>query len=69
MKFTLLDSQVSQSSSSRDKHLVKHDDTYQYLDDLLDKTFLFDYFLVHRRDGDNNDYNADSATTSPLSNK
>ena len=50
MKFTILDSQVSQSN--RHNHHIKHDDKtytdkYMYLDDLLDKTFLIDYFLGH----------------------
>ena len=39
MKFTVLDTRV-------DTHGHAHyTDTYTYLDDLLDKTFLTDYFL------------------------
>ena len=39
MKFTVLDTRV-------DTHARAHyTDTYTYLDDLLDKTFLTDYFL------------------------
>jgi len=50
MKFTLLDSQVSHSN--RHDPTAHHEDKtytdkYQYLDDLLDKTYLIDYFLVH----------------------
>lgn len=37
MKFTVLDTRV-------DGH-AHYTDTYTYLDDLLDKTFLTDYFL------------------------
>jgi len=40
MKFTVLDTRVD------DGHGHAHyTDTYTYLDDLLDKTFLTDYFL------------------------
>ena len=50
MKFTLLDSRVAQSN--RHEHHARHEhktytDKYQYLDDLLDKTYLVDYFLLH----------------------
>ena len=37
-----------------------YSDKYQYLDDLLDKTYLIDYFLVH--DADNPSV-SNSATT------
>ena len=49
MKFTLLDSPVADSNLHEDnqQHHNVTTDKYQYLDDLLDKTFLFDYFLVH----------------------
>jgi len=49
MKFTLLDSRVADSNLHEDdqQHHKVTTDKYQYLDDLLDKTFLFDYFLVH----------------------
>jgi hypothetical protein len=49
MKFTLLDSRVADSNLHEDDDQQHHKvttDKYQYLDDLLDKTFLFDYFLV-----------------------
>ena len=46
MTFTLLDSPVADSNLHEDDQ-QRHNDKYQYLDDLLDKTFLFDYFLVH----------------------
>jgi hypothetical protein len=38
MKFTILDARV------RDKHEISSS-KYQYLDELLDKTFVTDYFL------------------------
>lgn len=38
MKFTILDARV------RDKHEFSSS-KYRYLDDLLDKTFITDYFL------------------------
>jgi hypothetical protein len=38
MKFTVLDARV-------DDGYAHYTDTYTYLDDLLDKTFLTDYFL------------------------
>jgi hypothetical protein len=50
MKFTLLDSRVvdsNQHDDDDDKYNKHQKDKYQYLDDLLDKTFLVDYFLVH----------------------
>ena len=49
MKFTLLDSRVEDSKlhEVHQQHPNVTTDKYQYLDDLLDKTFLFDYFLVH----------------------
>ena len=50
MKFTLLDSQVAHSNRHEHHSLHEHKiytDKYQYLDDLLDKTYLVDYFLVH----------------------
>jgi hypothetical protein len=53
MKFTLLDSRVADSNlhdEDRQQHPHHHNVTtekYQYLDDLLDKTFLVDYFMVH----------------------
>lgn len=49
MKFTLLDSRV-EDSKLHEVHQQHHNvttDKYQYLDDLLDKTFLVDYFMVH----------------------
>lgn len=63
MKFTLLDSRVAQSN--RHEHHARHEhktytDKYQYLDDLLDKTYLVDYFMAH---------DADAASTSLASNK
>ena len=44
MKFALLDGHVSHSKSVENK---VYTDKYQYLDDLLDKTFITDYFLDH----------------------
>ena len=42
MKFAILDARTHRST-----HNARHSgDKYQYLDDLLDKTFLTDYFLV-----------------------
>jgi|LauGreDrversion2_2_1035103.scaffolds.fasta_scaffold310395_1 hypothetical protein len=47
MKFTLLDSRVA-DSKLHDEDRQQHPQVkYQYLDDLLDKTFLVDYFMVH----------------------
>ena len=51
MKFRILDSHI-QHSHRRDDNRAAHDDKpysdkYQYLDDLLDKTFIVDYFMVH----------------------
>ena len=55
MKFALLDSRAAHSN--RDEHHSHHEhktytDKYQYLDDLLDKTYLVDYFLIHRDDAE-----------------
>jgi hypothetical protein len=50
MKFTLLDSRVADSNlhdEDRQQHPNVTTEKYQYLDDLLDKTFLVDYFMVH----------------------
>ena len=49
MKFTRLDSTpienlTSQQSSTQSPYEY-HQNHYQYLDDLLDKTFIADYFL------------------------
>jgi hypothetical protein len=44
MKFALLDSRVSHPKPEENK---VYTDKYQYLDDLLDKTFITDYFLDH----------------------
>ncbi len=41
MKFAILDARAHRSA----QHARPSSDTYQYLDDLLDKTFLTDYFL------------------------
>jgi hypothetical protein len=50
MKFMKLDtpsSSSSSSSTSTSKPSIKGDDgEYMYLDEMLDKTFLTDYFLV-----------------------
>lgn len=43
MKFTVLDARVD-ADGRADAH-AHYTDTYTYLDDLLDKTFLTDYFL------------------------
>ena len=55
MKFALLDSRVAHSN--RDEHHSQHEhktytDKYHYLDDLLDKTYLVDYFLLHPDDAE-----------------
>ena len=44
MKFTILDSSFTQSNHHEDK---TYTDKYRYLDYLLDKTFITDYFMVH----------------------
>jgi hypothetical protein len=41
MKFALLDTRRHGNT----QRVMRSSDTYQYLDDLLDKTFLADYFL------------------------
>ena len=41
MKFTVLDTRVDTHGHAH----AHYTDTYTYLDDLLDKTFLTDYFL------------------------
>ena len=43
MKFTVLDARVD--ADGRTDARAHYTDTYTYLDDLLDKTFLTDYFL------------------------
>jgi len=50
MKFTFLDATKTEHPDIR-----TYSDTYKYLDEFLDKTFIMDYFIVrkdHRRDGD-----------------
>lgn len=49
MKFTILDSSFTQSNRHEDK---SYTDKYRYLDDLLDKTFITDYFMVRPTDDD-----------------
>lgn len=49
MKFTILDSSSFKQSTRRDDK--SYTDKYRYLDDLLDKTFITDYFMVHAVDG------------------
>ena len=46
MKFAILDARAHGSA----QHARPSSDTYQYLDDLLDKTFLTDYFLDRSSD-------------------
>ena len=47
MKFIKLDTPPLSSSSSSSKPSIKGDDgEYMYLDEMLDKTFITDYFLV-----------------------
>ena len=41
MKFAILDTHTDGNT----QRVLRSSDTYQYLDDLLDKTFLTDYFL------------------------
>jgi hypothetical protein len=41
MKFEILDTHTHENT----QRVRGSSDTYQYLDDLLDKTFLTDYFL------------------------
>lgn len=48
MKFTILDvtHQPSQKDKDHKRNIHTSDsDTYQYLDELLDKTFVTDYFM------------------------
>jgi|LauGreDrversion4_2_1035121.scaffolds.fasta_scaffold57089_3 hypothetical protein len=44
MKFTLLDTMTKEHTNKSKIH-HKYTDTYQYLDDLFDKTFITDYFM------------------------
>jgi hypothetical protein len=41
MKFAILDTRTDGNT----QRVLRSSDTYKYLDDLLDKTFLTDYFL------------------------
>jgi hypothetical protein len=53
MKFTFLDATKTEHPDIR-----TYSDTYNYLDEFLDKTFITEYFMVrkdHRRDGDGHD--------------
>ena len=45
MKFTVLDTRVDARVHTHGHAHADYTDTYTYLDDLLDKTFLTDYFL------------------------
>lgn len=54
MKFTFLDTTKREHPDIR-----TYSDTYKYLDEFLDKTFIMDYFIVrkdHRRHGDDSDH-------------
>ena len=56
MKFERLDAVIR--THDNEKHTDKRrdnsdDDTYQYLDDFLDKTFIADYFIDHATKKDN----------------
>ena len=52
MKFAILDTRTDGNT----QRVLRSSDTYKYLDDLLDKTFLADYFL---------DRSADAPATAP----
>jgi hypothetical protein len=45
MKFRILDSHRGDERVAHDDK--PYSDKYQYLDDLLDKTFIVDYFMDH----------------------
>ena len=45
MKFAVLDGQAHGEAHGQSHGQSHGDDHYTYLDDLLDKTFLTDYFL------------------------
>jgi hypothetical protein len=47
MKFKVLDDRLQDDGQSTQLSISN---TYQYLDDLLDKTFLADYFIERRTD-------------------
>ena len=47
MKFAILDSSVEHSNPHEHHDGKTYSDKYQYLDDLLDKTFIVDYFMDH----------------------
>ena len=51
MKFAILDSSVEHSNPHERHEGKTYSDKYQHLDDLLDKTFLVDYFMDHRGGG------------------
>lgn len=71
MKFRLLDTNTAHNANHAHHTLHNHEihkhriytDTYQYLDDLLDKTYLTDYF-INKSDGTNV-----ADTVFPVSNK
>jgi hypothetical protein len=48
MKFKVLDDRLQDDGQSTQLSISN---TYQYLDDLLDKTFLADYFIERRSTG------------------
>ncbi|NBP65841.1 MAG: hypothetical protein EBU66_14415 [Bacteroidetes bacterium] len=53
MKFKLLDnkevSTTERYNETDQQHKSHYSDSYQYLDELLDKTFILDYFMERRR--------------------
>lgn len=71
MKFRLLDTNTAHNANHAHHTHHMHEihkrrtytDTYQYLDDLLDKTYLTDYFM-NKSDGTSAD-----DSVSPVSNK
>lgn len=55
MKFKVLDDRLQDDGQSTQLSISN---TYQYLDDLLDKTFLADYFIERRTDTTDTDATA-----------
>lgn len=62
MKFMILDDVRAQAAAAAERYKeddgynrVKYSDSYQHLDDLLDKTFITDYFMVRSASTDDDD--------------
>jgi len=61
MKFMLLDNVRAQEAATKRykediRHASHYSDSYQHLDDLLDKTFVTDYFMDRSASTDDHDH-------------